>query len=483
MNPLLIWPFLVYQAITANAIHCQASKPASYSLSFLAEWNSLSFPKQYPTHRPPAQWSMIFGCVHNYDFTLWAEGAVASSGIKMFVEDGKHETLTAEMNATLGAVQSCFHTNPIMEGEGNSSTVFTVTPTHPLVSFLVRIIPSPDWFLGANSINLCERNNWKESYTLDLFPWDAGTDSGFTFSSPNFATNPQETIFQITAKHPSHPANSFYYPRLVTLPRMGHSEFTLLSAVLPSQAPSEEPEQPQLTQGRKQNLTELPQFNRTFTENGTKTEAELLKVDDVFNDVLEKLLKKEPGSRYNINGKNSQAKEFTSTPLDCEVSAWSSWGLCSRSCGSGIRERTRFIIQHPANDGEACPTLLIQEECEEPPCPTLVTNSNVTVSGSAEEAAKTHFEANLNESIDSDLLEAPLLQHNQTAGEPENITALAHLEVRAQERNQLLKFINESQWISEAGAQSIESLPVLRNASTDQSFTNLNSTTATERAG
>ncbi|XP_078080470.1 spondin-2-like [Mustelus asterias] len=481
MNPLLIWPFLVSQAITADPIPCQAREPASYSLSFLAEWNSLSFPKQYPTHRPPAQWSMLFGCVHNYDFTLWAEGAMASSGIKMFVEDGELKTLLEEVNTTLGAVQSWFHANPIMAGEGKSSTVFTVTPTHPLVSFLVRIIPSPDWFLGADNINLCEDNSWKESYTLDLFPWDAGTDSGFTFSSPNFATTPQETIFQITAKHPSHPANSFYYPRLETLPRMGRSEFTLLSAVSPYQAPTEGPEQTQSTQGWKQNLTELPQSNRTFTENGTKAEAELFKVDDVFNDVLEKPLKKELGSRYNTSGKYSQEKEFISTPLDCEVSVWSSWGLCSHSCGIGIRERTRFILQHPANDGETCPTLLIQEECEESPCPT---NSNVTVSEPTEGAAKTHFGTNLNKSGDSNLLKVPLPQQNETAGEPETITAQTHPDsMQGQERNQFLKLTNESQEISEAGAQSIENLPELPNASTDQPFTNLTSTTATEEDG
>ncbi|XP_067909491.1 spondin-2-like [Heterodontus francisci] len=477
MNPLLLlWPFLVFQVVTANAIRCQARKPASYSFSFLAEWNSLSFPKQYPTHRPPAQWSMLFGCVHNYDFTLWAEGAVASSGVKMFVEDGKHETLLEEVNATLGTVQSWFHTNPIIAGEGNSSTLFTVTPTHPLVSFLVRIIPSPDWFLGANSINLCENNTWKESYTLDLFPWDAGTDSGFTFSSPNFATNPQETIFQITAKRPSHPANSFYYPRLEALPRMGHAEFTLRSTVSSSQAPGKGPEQTQATQGRKQNLVELPQVNWTFAENETKADVVLFKADDVFNDVLEKPLKKEAG--------NSQEKDFPGTPLDCEVSVWSSWGLCSHSCGIGTREKTRFIVQHPANDGETCPTLLIQEECEESPCPTPVADSNVTVSDPAEGTAMTHFVTNLNESIDSNSLEEPWSQHNETGGEPENITAVAHSDtIRVQESNKLLKFTNKSQGDSEAGTQPTESPPAFRNASTDQFFTNLTSTTTSEGDG
>ena len=62
------------------------------------------------------------------------------------------------------------------------------------LSFIVRIVPSPDWFIGVDSLNLCDGDHWKESIHLDLYPYDAGTDSGFTFSSPNFETLPQEKV-------------------------------------------------------------------------------------------------------------------------------------------------------------------------------------------------------------------------------------------------------------------------------------------------
>lgn len=68
------------------------------------------------------------------------------------------------------------------------------------MSFMVRIVPSPDWFVGVDSINLCDGDKWKESVTLELFPYDAGTDSGFTFSSPNFETIPQDRITQVSRK-------------------------------------------------------------------------------------------------------------------------------------------------------------------------------------------------------------------------------------------------------------------------------------------
>lgn len=70
------------------------------------------------------------------------------------------------------------------------------------LSFIVRIVPSPDWFLGVDSFDLCEGDQWKESVTLELYPYDAGTDSGFTFSSPNFETIPQDKVTQVNLKEP-----------------------------------------------------------------------------------------------------------------------------------------------------------------------------------------------------------------------------------------------------------------------------------------
>lgn len=65
------------------------------------------------------------------------------------------------------------------------------------LSVMVKLIPSPDWFVGVDSLNLCEAGQWKEEVTLDLHPFDAGTDSGFTFSSPNYPTIPPENITMV----------------------------------------------------------------------------------------------------------------------------------------------------------------------------------------------------------------------------------------------------------------------------------------------
>ena len=64
---------------------------------------------------------------------------------------------------------------------------------------MVRIVPSPDWFVGVDSLDLCDGGSWREQVAVDLYPYDAGTDSGFTFSSPNFATVPQDTVTEVRA--------------------------------------------------------------------------------------------------------------------------------------------------------------------------------------------------------------------------------------------------------------------------------------------
>lgn len=63
---------------------------------------------------------------------------------------------------------------------------------------------------------------------------------------------------------------------------------------------------------------------------------------------------------------------FSATPLDCEVSLWSSWGLCLGPCSrGGVRHRTRYILLRPANAGTPCPELEEQSECVPHSCMRL----------------------------------------------------------------------------------------------------------------
>lgn len=52
-----------------------------------------------------------------------------------------------------------------------------------LISLVTSLLPSPDWFLGVYNLELCDskNNSWAENIILNLYPLDAGTDSGKKF--------------------------------------------------------------------------------------------------------------------------------------------------------------------------------------------------------------------------------------------------------------------------------------------------------------
>ncbi|XP_030622591.1 spondin-2b [Chanos chanos] len=292
---------------------CSAGSTAKYSLTFTGKWSQTAFPKHYPLYRPPAQWSPLIGVTHSSDYHIWQRDEYASNGVREFSEKGEAWTLIKEVEAAGERIQSVyglFSTPAVTGGTGQTTSEFEVFARHSFLSFIVRIVPSPDWFVGVDSLNLCEGENWKESVTLDLYPYDAGTDSGFTFSSPNFETIPQDKVTQITSSLPNHPANAFFYPRLKHLP---------------------------------------PIAKVTLTK---------IKNNQIFN------LPIEPTQSNQIPTGNDIEDALINTPLDCEVSVWSPWGLCQGKCGDkGVRHRTRFIHMQPANSGAACPLLEEEKPC------------------------------------------------------------------------------------------------------------------------
>jgi hypothetical protein len=58
-------------------------------------------------------------------------------------------------------------------------------------------------------------------------------------------------------------------------------------------------------------------------------------------------------------------------PLPCVVGAWAAWGNCTAACGAGngLRTHARQVLQRPRHGGRPCPPLQQQEPCNTQPCP------------------------------------------------------------------------------------------------------------------
>lgn len=65
-------------------------------------------------------------------------------------------------------------------------------------SFSALLLRCPDWVVGRSNVNLLERGRFVRSFVLRLNPYDAGTDSGMTFSATGTPTNPRKPISMLS---------------------------------------------------------------------------------------------------------------------------------------------------------------------------------------------------------------------------------------------------------------------------------------------
>ena len=170
---------------------------ARYRLTFQGKWTNGSHPIQYPTG---AHFAELAGHTHRNDGYFWrnlgisddAMEEMAESGLTVQLQDrstdiinssGAEYLVTAGSNSSIGSVQ----------------VEFDITESHPLFSMVSMIAPSPDWFIGVSGLDLREGGEWRENVTIELFPYDAGTDSGVTYESTDVDTQPREPIQRITS--------------------------------------------------------------------------------------------------------------------------------------------------------------------------------------------------------------------------------------------------------------------------------------------
>eukprot|EP00798_Chlamydomonas_sp_ICE-L_P025730 gene25730-11389_t len=55
--------------------------------------------------------------------------------------------------------------------------------------------------------------------------------------------------------------------------------------------------------------------------------------------------------------------------VSCEVSSWSAYSSCSRTCGGGTMSRSRDVTRNAANGGAGCPSLTESMACNTQGCP------------------------------------------------------------------------------------------------------------------
>jgi hypothetical protein len=170
---------------------------ARYRLTFNATWSVQTHPNEFPAN---AHFSGLIGMTHNGNTMLFAKGEIASDGIKNMAETGSKNPLEAEIQNFIsnGTGNSLISGGGIGSSPGEVSLEFDIASSQSLLSVVSMLAPSPDWFIAVSNINLIENNEWvtSKAFTVDIY--DAGTDDGSTFLSPDFPTLPPLPIVNIT---------------------------------------------------------------------------------------------------------------------------------------------------------------------------------------------------------------------------------------------------------------------------------------------
>jgi len=170
---------------------------ARYKLTFNAIWSAQTHPTEFPAS---AHFSGLIGMTHNANAMLFTRGEIASEGIKNMAETGGKNPLETEIQNFIssGTGKTLISGGGINSSPGDVSLEFNITTSHSMVSVVSMLAPSPDWFIAVSNINLFENDEWLTSKTITVDIYDAGTDDGSTFLSPDIPTVPRATIFDIT---------------------------------------------------------------------------------------------------------------------------------------------------------------------------------------------------------------------------------------------------------------------------------------------
>jgi len=169
---------------------------ASYKVTFEADWSKATHPQDFPSN---PHFSGLVGASHKHDARLWKAGELATPGIESMAETGAKGALLNEVDGLIaqGTAESALSGPGIGVSPGVATMEIKISQPFPLVSLTSMIAPSPDWFVGVDSLSLRSGGRWLNDVVVELMPYDAGTDSGSTYNSSNQPTNPPEPIFQI----------------------------------------------------------------------------------------------------------------------------------------------------------------------------------------------------------------------------------------------------------------------------------------------
>jgi len=166
---------------------------ATYDIQFTSVWNSTD-------HGPlpnNAHWSKLVGAAHNNQVSFLKVGEIASTGIERIAEQGINTNFYDEVTEAINNAASDQYIDGVALNAAEGDIIITgleVDENFSLLTLVSMIAPSPDWMIAISGLDLRENGTWKTNISIDTFVYDAGSDDGTAYNSPNADSNPKQPI-------------------------------------------------------------------------------------------------------------------------------------------------------------------------------------------------------------------------------------------------------------------------------------------------
>ncbi|XP_043799619.1 spondin-1 isoform X2 [Apis laboriosa] len=372
---------------------CCACDEAKYSLIMEGIWSNVTHPKDFPFSVWLTHFSDLIGASHVPSFSFWGKEHIATDGFRQLAEWGSASGVETELRANSNKLRTLIKAAGLWYPNVNSNTTtnFRVDRKRPMISVASMFGPSPDWVVGVSKLNLCRKDcSWTKSEIIDLYPWDAGTDNGISYMSPNSETTPREKMKPITTLYPEDPRSPFYDPSgrpMLPLARLYLTREKIIPRGCDEEVLQQQVAQLEIAENTEDTVrpecqtTEYTAWSSCSVSCGKglrmRTRSYLMPEKAAMFKCNRQLVSKEMcvSSIPECSGEEDTDDGVGSliggnNDAFCETTDWGHWSECSSTCGVGMKLRTRRFKDRMGR--KRCPHVSLVEKvkCMEPPCPS-----------------------------------------------------------------------------------------------------------------
>jgi len=162
-----------------------------YYCTFRGKWSKERHPNDFPES---ASWSAPVIVSHSKDWRMWTGTETVTAGVEYMAEQGFPTILYNEFaNAGYETLQMIIGDRMYNTSESQHLPPINVTYSHPWLSAMTKISPSPDWFVGFSDFRTIsyDTETFYNRVVIQSYVWDAGTDEGQNYLSFDRDLDPQ----------------------------------------------------------------------------------------------------------------------------------------------------------------------------------------------------------------------------------------------------------------------------------------------------